>query len=176
MLGYLLNECMTERMYRQQLNWSQQVKGRSEWSTKWKNAQTNELMTNSTHVQASVNSPHVTSKLQLSVYEYKNHKLYASIENMFHITQLEHRWLCQMQNRARHGTARQCPTRHSSLWNLGHLTTLFLLLHRPKSRHSSYAPTLCVTAWDAFWMQESRFGCEARKLCSEAKLGSSTVP
>ena len=40
---------------------------------------------------------HVASELQLSVYEYKNHKLYASIENMFHITQLEHSWLCQIQ-------------------------------------------------------------------------------
>ncbi len=53
-------------------------------------------MTNSTHVQASDYSLPVTSELQLSVYEYKNHKLYASIENMFLITQLEHRWFCQM--------------------------------------------------------------------------------
>ena len=57
---------------------------------KWESAQTYDLMTNSTHVQASVNLLHVTSELQLSVYKYKNHKLYTSIENMFHITQLEH--------------------------------------------------------------------------------------
>jgi len=60
-------------------------------------------------VQASVNSLLATFELQLSVYEYKHHKLYASIENVFHITQLERRLLCQMQKQSQTWNSKAMP-------------------------------------------------------------------